>query len=97
MAYQETLLNAVTEVENTLGQEQSLERQQQYLGEALGSASRSVANYQTKYRQGLVDILDLLSVQQQTFDLQSQLAQVTYNRLVNRIDLGLALGLGVSS
>ncbi|MGF1716187.1 TolC family protein [Photobacterium chitinilyticum] len=96
-AYQETLLNAVTEVENTLGQEQSLERRQQYLGEALGSASRSVANYQTKYRQGLVDILDLLSVQQQTFDLQSQLVQVTYNRLVNRIDLGLALGLGVSS
>ena len=96
-AYQETLLNAVTEVENALGQEQSLERQQQFLSEALSSAARSVANYQTKYRQGLVDILDLLSVQQQTFDLQSQLAQVTYSRLVNRIDLGLALGLGVSS
>ncbi|MGF1729930.1 TolC family protein [Photobacterium kasasachensis] len=96
-AYQETLLNAVTEVENTLGQEQSLERQQQHLTEALSSASRSVTNYQTKYRQGLVDILDLLSVQQQTFDLQSQLVQITYNRLVNRIDLGLALGLGVSS
>jgi NodT family efflux transporter outer membrane factor (OMF) lipoprotein len=95
-AYQESLLNAVNEVENTLGQEQSLDRQQLHLTTALASAKRSVASYQTKYRQGLVDILDLLSVQQQTFDLQSQLTQVTYYRLVNRIDLGLALGLGVS-
>ncbi|QUM89974.1 TolC family protein [Moritella sp. 36] len=96
-AYQETLLTAVNEVENSLGQEQSLKRQQQHLNDALTSAKRSEANYQTKYRQGLVDILDLLTVQQQTFDLQSQLTQATYNRLVNRIDLGLALGLGITT
>ncbi|WP_372881208.1 TolC family protein [Psychromonas sp.] len=96
-AYQETLLNAVNEVENYLGQERSLEKQEQHLDDALSSAQRSFSNYQTKYRQGLVDILDLLSVQQQTFDLQSQLTETTYNRLINRIDLGLALGLGVSS
>jgi len=96
-AYQEKLLTAVNEVENTLGQEQSLKRQQQHLNDALTSAKRSEANYLTKYRQGLVDILDLLTVQQQTFDLQSQLTQATYNRLVNRIDLGLALGLGITT
>jgi len=96
-AYQENLLTAVNEVENALGQEQSLQRQQQHLSNALESAKRSEANYQTKYRQGLVDILDLLTVQQQTFDLQSQLTQTTYNRLVNRIDLGLALGLGITT
>ncbi|MCJ8350425.1 TolC family protein [Moritella sp.] len=96
-AYQETLLTAVNEVENSLGQEQSLKRQQQHLNDALNSAQRSESNYQTKYRQGLVDILDLLTVQQQTFDLQSQLTQATYNRLVNRIDLGLALGLGITT
>jgi len=96
-AYQEQLLTAVNEVENTLGQEQSLKRQQQHLNDALTSAKRSEANYLTKYRQGLVDILDLLTVQQQTFDLQSQLTQATYNRLVNRIDLGLALGLGITT
>tara|TARA_R110001583_G_scaffold10698_8_gene49196 strand:+ start:26336 stop:27703 length:1368 start_codon:yes stop_codon:yes gene_type:complete len=96
-AYQDTLLTAVNEVENYLGQEQSLDKQQQYINDALASAQQSFSNYQLKYSQGLVDILDLLTVQQQTFDLQIQLAQITYNRLINRIDLGLALGLGVSS
>ncbi|MBW8189739.1 TolC family protein [Neiella marina] len=95
--YQETLLNAVYEVENALGQEHSLSRQQEHLTVSLHSAERSFDNYQVKYRQGLVDILDLLTVQQQTFDLEAQLIETTYNRLVNRIDLGLALGLGVSS
>ena len=96
-AYQNTLFTAINEVENTLGQEHALERQQDYISEALFSAKRSAENYQEKYRQGLVDILNLLSVYQQTFDLQVQLTQITYNRLVNRIDLGLALGLGVQS
>jgi len=36
-------------------------------------------------------------VQQQVYDLQAQLSQINYTLLTNRIDLGLALGLGVSS
>lgn len=95
--YQDTLLIAVNEVENAMGQEQSLERQQQHLSDALESAQRSFVSYEEQYRQGLVDIFDLLTVQQKTYDLEAQLSQTIYNRLVNRIDLGLALGLGVSS
>ncbi|MGI2173810.1 TolC family protein [Shewanella ulleungensis] len=95
--YQDTLLNAVNEVENTVGQEYSLAKQQQYLTEAQMSAQRSFVSYEEKYRQGLVDIFDLLTVQQQTYDIEAQLATTIYNRLVNRIDLGLALGLGVSA
>ncbi|MDX2464005.1 MAG: TolC family protein [Porticoccus sp.] len=95
--YQETLLTAVTEVNNALGNEQSLEQQQLHINNALSNARRSATNYEAKYRQGLVDILDLLSVQQQVFDLQSQSIQITYSRLANRIDLGLALGLEASS
>ncbi|MFC1233602.1 TolC family protein [Vibrio sp. F74] len=95
--YQETLLNAVNEVENALGQEKSLAEQQRHLEDALDSAKRSFANYQEKYREGLVDITDLISVQTNGFDVKVKLTQVIYNRLVNRIDLGLALGLGVSS
>ncbi|MFT7052629.1 MAG: NodT family efflux transporter outer membrane factor (OMF) lipoprotein [Psychromonas sp.] len=94
--YQETLLTAVNEVENTLGQEKSLALQQQHLSEALSSALRSFANYQAKFREGLVDISDLISVQTTSFDVEAKLIQVKYNRLTNRIDLGLALGLGVS-
>ncbi|MDR9826805.1 TolC family protein [Vibrio sp. FNV 38] len=94
-SYQETLLQAVNEVENALGQETALEQQQDHLNEALESAHRSIDSYEEKYRQGLVDILDLLTVQQQAYDLQAQLASTTYQRLINRVDLGLALGLGV--
>ena len=60
-SYKETLLTAVNEVNNALGQEQSLSRQQNHIHDALTSANRSFANYQTKYRQGLVNIIDLLS------------------------------------
>lgn len=95
--YQETLLNAVNEVENAMGLEGALEKQQQHLTLALESAQRSFVSYEEKYRQGLVDIFDLLTVQQQTYDLEAQLTQAIYNRLVNRIDLGLALGLGASA
>ncbi len=96
-AYQETLLTAVNEVEEALDQEQSLALQQQHLADALESARRSATTYKDKYRQGLVDILDLLTVQQQSFDQEIELIQITYNRLANRITLGLALGLGVSA
>jgi outer membrane protein TolC len=95
--YQETLLNAVNEVENAAGQEYSLERQQEHLNDAFNSAKRSFTSYEEKYRQGLVDIFDLLTVQQQTYDIEAQLINATYQRLINRIDLGLALGLGVSA
>ena len=96
-AYQETLLTAVNEVENAIGQESSLAQQQTHLKASLTSAKRSVVSYEEKYRQGLVDIFDLLTVQQQAYDVESQLTSTTYQRLLNRIDLGLALGLGVEN
>lgn len=95
-AYQEVLVSAVSEVESSLSREKSYEAQQAHLKLALQTAQRSEATYLQKYRQGLVNILDLLSVQQQTFDLQTKLTQTTFNRLTNRVDLGLALGLGVN-
>ena len=94
-AYQSTLLTAVNEVENALAQERALQQQQQHIQLALENAQRSSAIYTEKYRQGLVTLLDLLQVQQQTFSLQSQLTQLVYQGLTNRINLGLALGLGV--
>ncbi|MCM2679624.1 TolC family protein [Echinimonas agarilytica] len=94
--YQETLLNAVNEVENAIGQESALAKQQHHLNDALSSAQRSVVSYEEKYRQGLVDIFDLLTVQQQAYDVEALLTNTTYLRLLNRIDLGLALGLGTT-
>lgn len=94
--YQDTLLTAANEVDDAIGQERSLGRQEQHYTEALESALRSYESYRDKYQQGLVDIYDLVSIQENTFDIQSQLAQIQYERLTNRINLGLALGLGVN-
>jgi outer membrane protein TolC len=93
--YRNTLLTAVSEVRNSLDSEQSLLKQLEHIESALNSARNNFEQYQQGYRSGLVDILDLLSVQQQTFDLEDQFNTLSYQRLVNRIDLGLALGLGV--
>lgn len=94
--YRETLLTAVQEVEDTLGQERSLTRQLEHIDVALNSAQNNLVQYEKRYRAGLVDILDLLLIQQQTYDLQAQKNQLLAARLTNRVDLGLALGLGVS-
>ena len=94
-AYRETLLEAINEVENALSLEQSITRRQNHISSALASAQNSLERYQESYRSGLVDILDLLTVQEKTFDLASQLNTLIYERLTNRINLGLALGLGV--
>ena len=93
--YRQTLLTAVQEVEDALGQERSLTNQITHIQKALKSAESNLTQYQMKYRSGLVTMLELLSVQQQTFDLQSQLDELIYERLSNRVTLGLALGLGV--
>lgn len=95
-AYRETLLLAVKEVENALSQEHSLTSRKDHISTALTSARNSQARYQESYRAGLVSILDLLIVQKQTFDLEAQLDTLTYELLVNRVELGLALGIGAS-
>ncbi len=92
--YRETLLAAILEVDAGIDNERLLSQQLHHLNDAVNSAQRSSDNYLKKYRQGLVDIVDLLSVQQQLFDIQSQQLQANYSHLSNRIDLGLALGLG---
>lgn len=94
-AYRETLLDAVNEVEDAIGRETSLQRQIEHTQEALTTARRSLDQYQQRYRSGLVTLLDLLEVQQQTYDLEASLNSLVQERLDNRVDLGLALGLGV--
>ncbi|GAB3103179.1 TolC family protein [Aestuariicella hydrocarbonica] len=96
-AYRETLFSAVQEVEDAIGLERSLNRQLHYTQAAVDSARRNLNQYQSKYRSGLATMLDLLLVQQQAYDLEAQLDNLTYQFLSNRITLGLALGLGVNT
>lgn len=93
--YQQTLLNALNEVESALGQEASLAEQQVQLERALQHSEASLAHYRARYREGLNDIIDLLTAQQSRFSTRIQLLQTQQARLNNRITLGLALGMGV--
>ncbi len=95
LAYQQTLLNALNEVETALGQEASLAEQQSQLQAALNHSEASLMHYEARYRDGLNDILDLLNAKQNAFDARIQLLQTQQARLTNRISLGLALGMGV--
>ena len=95
--YRTTLLTAVNEVENALGQERVTNTQRMHINDALTSAQNNLALYEQKYRGGLVELSDLISVQQAVYDLQAQLDNLQYQQLTNRVDLGLALGLGVKN
>ncbi len=94
--YQDTLLKAVREVETFISNEQRLLARIQHLTNAINSAKRSYTSFIEKYQQGIADIFDLLNTQEQAFDLQVQLIQAKHNQLTNRINLGLAVGLGVN-
>ncbi len=94
--YRETLLNAVQEIQNALDSETALSERIKHTHVALDNAERSVTTTQGNYRQGLADILDLLSVYDTRFNLKAQAIELQALKLQNRIDLGLALGLGVS-
>lgn len=92
--FQQQLLTAINEADNAIANEKSLEAQLVLTKAALNSAKRSEASYISRYRQGTVTLLNLLQIQQQTFSLQTQVTQLTYQQLTNRVSLGLALGLG---
>ncbi len=96
-SYRELLVKAILEVEGSLSQEHSYAIQYASLESALHYAKSNQKEYENRYRQGLVSMLDLLSAQQSTFDVEVQLLDVALNRAVNRINLGLALGMPIKS
>ncbi|MBM97006.1 MAG: RND transporter [Oceanospirillaceae bacterium] len=97
-SYRETLLTAVTEVENALDKERALVQRMSAIDVALGSARDNESRYVLRYRAGLASLRDLLNVKQSRLDLEDSAHSLQYQHLSNRISLGLALGLpGVRS
>ena len=92
-SYRDTLLTAVSEVENALDNEKALAMREDAIERALGTAKSNEARYLRRYRSGLATLLELISVQQSRYDLEDNLNSLRYERLSNRIALGLALGL----
>ena len=93
--FRHLLLLAVKEVDNRLSKEQSLNNQLQHLNRAHQQLADIEQSYKQRYSDGLLDILLLLEAQQNYFNSQIQLTQLRHSQMHNRIELALALGLGL--
>lgn len=94
-SYQTTVLNAFEEVENALGSETYLLRQESSYRSALNAAKSAETRTQQNYENGLVEILTLLDAQRRSFNTEEQLINTTALRYQNRVSLALALGKGL--
>lgn len=90
--YQSVVLSALQEVENALGSEQFLLKQQQATSSALQAAIRAEDRVLRTYENGTVEILTLLDTQRRRFTAEESLINITNLRYQNRVSLALALG-----
>ena len=91
-AYQQTLLNAVREVEAALDNETLLLQQEQAAAKAVTISQQAEAQALEQYVAGISNLNTWLQAQRSLFDRQSNLLQNRASRLKNRVDMYLALG-----
>ncbi|MEM6999494.1 MAG: TolC family protein [Pseudomonadota bacterium] len=94
-SYRNVVLAALQEVEDGIEREASLNKQVAALQQAQTHAANNRASVEGRYSDGLVTIFDLLDAQQSFFDARTQLLNTELLRQQNRVNLALALGLGV--
>ena len=90
--YQETALSAFRDVERQIDQGQILVQQEIELTRALSDARDALRFTQFRYESGESDLLNVLSVQQRVSFIEGQLVSTRRARLVQYINLALALG-----
>lgn len=91
--YRKVVLNAAVEVENALEAESNLQQQEAFLESSLKYARQSRINYEQQYREGLTDILNLLTAKNNELNTEAQLLDVRTSRVNNRMTLAIAAGL----
>ena len=89
-----TVLNAFGEVEQALANEYWLSRREKEIREARDLARDAAKSAEEDYREGNGDVLTLFAALTRKIQLESQYASLRRLRLVNRVDLHLALGGG---
>jgi NodT family efflux transporter outer membrane factor (OMF) lipoprotein len=94
MDLRSVVLRALKEVENALDLERELAVQIMALERAVRESATSSRYYADRYRQGLDTIQNLLLAKEQEMAVKIRLNEVAAQRLSNRIDLALALGIG---
>ena len=90
------VLRALKEVEDAFDLEQELAVQFHALANAIEEAEKSSRYYQERYRQGLDDIQSLLIAKEQEMSVKIRYNELLGQRLINRIDLALVLGVGLN-
>jgi multidrug efflux system outer membrane protein len=92
--YRGTVLNAFADVETTLGQVSSLADQERLRTEQVAASAEAFRISELQYREGVTDLLNLLTAQQVLFTAQDQLVQIKLARIQSDIGLYKALGGG---
>lgn len=91
-SYRSTVLNAFREVENSLGSELYLKKQEDATAAALNAAKKAEERSRRNYDSGLIEILDLLEAKRRRFTAEESLINLKNLRYQNRVALALALG-----
>lgn len=93
--YQRILLDALAEVENSLGNDSSLKQQQDSLQRALTASKSAEQRIKILFENGTVEILTYLDTQRRRFTNEEQLINIKCARYKNRVALALAIGTGI--
>lgn len=94
--YTGTLLTALQEVEQSLGNVQALGEQQQYRDEALRQAEQAYRIAQARYREGATELTDVLSAQSSFNSTRQSSLDQALNQYQARVTLYRVLGLGAA-
>jgi NodT family efflux transporter outer membrane factor (OMF) lipoprotein len=92
--YQRTIINAVREVDDSIGRYASNQDRLARLGDAVGASERAVRLATQRYNNGLTDFLNVLDAERQLYDLQDQYAIAHESVLTQFISLYKSLGGG---
>jgi NodT family efflux transporter outer membrane factor (OMF) lipoprotein len=92
--YRSTVLNALSDVETQLGSVTSLTERQRLTQQQVDSAAEAFRISELQYREGIIDLVTLLTAEQTLFTSQDTLAQVKLARLQADVGLYRALGGG---
>ncbi len=91
-SYGDTVLHAFQEVENALSREKHLSTQAKYLQTMVSEYKIAYEMTTQKYRIGESSILDVILTQGEWINAEIARVQVLKERLINRVNLHLALG-----
>jgi NodT family efflux transporter outer membrane factor (OMF) lipoprotein len=91
-AYGQTALGAFQEVETGLDQSVVLREREASLKDAAVEANEALRIAHLRHNEGETDLLDVLTIQQRTFNADSNLVTIERARLEQWVNLNLALG-----